>query len=121
MKYLLVYITILLCLESIFVAAGTWTIEEMYINNRSYPGGPWSFFLESQHLPQNIMFFVSLFVLTFLSDLLVVRLITFDLPVLFDFNHVSALALLGYLELFGKTRCLRGDSISYHRASRIFW
>ena len=118
MRYLLVYTTILLCLASIFVAAGTWTVEEMYINNRNYPGGPWAYFLESQHLPQNVMFFVSFFVLTFLSDLLVVRFTAFSYFLIY---HVSALALLGYLELFGKARRLRGDSISYNRASRIFW
>lgn len=73
------------------MAAGTWTVEEMYINNRNYPGGPWAYFLASQHLPENVMFFVSLFVLTFLSDLLVVRLITtFHVPVLFNISRFSS-------------------------------
>ncbi|KAK2461395.1 hypothetical protein APHAL10511_005858 [Amanita phalloides] len=69
--FLLVYITVLLSLESLFVTAGTWTVEDMYINNRNYPGGPWVYFLATQNLPENLLFFAALFILTFLSDLLV--------------------------------------------------
>jgi hypothetical protein len=53
------------------VASSTWTLEEMYINNRNYPGGPMAWFLVTQNAPENT-FFASLFSLTFLSDLLVV-------------------------------------------------
>lgn len=73
MTFLLLYVTILLCLETMFVGAATWTVQEMYINNYQYPGGPWAYFLATQNQPENVMFFASLFVLTFLSDLLVVR------------------------------------------------
>ena len=72
MLFLLAYITVLLMLESLFVSVGTWTILDIYINNRNYPGGPWVYFLATQDLPENVIFFASLFVLTFLSDLLVV-------------------------------------------------
>ena len=68
----MVYITILLSLESMSVAAGVWIIEDMYINNRNYPGGPWAYFLAAQNQPENVLFAVSTFLLTFLSDLLVV-------------------------------------------------
>jgi len=61
----------LILLESLFVASSTWTLEEMYINNRNYPGGPMAWFLVTQNAPE-ITFFASLFSLTFLSDLLVV-------------------------------------------------
>ncbi|KAF8351033.1 hypothetical protein F5887DRAFT_935605 [Amanita rubescens] len=66
----LAYITVLILLESLFVASSTWTLEEMYINNRNYPGGPMAWFLVTQNAPENT-FFASLFSLTFLSDLLV--------------------------------------------------
>ena len=69
------YITVLLLLETLFVAASTWTLEEMYINNRNYPGGPMAWFLVTQNAPENT-FFASLFSLTFLSDLLVVSTIS---------------------------------------------
>lgn len=45
----------------------------MYIDNRNYPGGgPWAWFLATQNLPINVLFYAVFFVLTFLSDLLVV-------------------------------------------------
>jgi len=47
------------------------TVEEIYVNNRDYPGGPWTYFLATQSLPINIIFILSLFTLTFLADLLV--------------------------------------------------
>jgi len=71
MYYLLIYVTILLFLESLFVAAGAWTVQGMYINHRNYPGGPWAYFLTTQNLPETVVLFASLLVLTFLSDLLV--------------------------------------------------
>ncbi|KIL71475.1 hypothetical protein M378DRAFT_94038 [Amanita muscaria Koide BX008] len=71
MGFLLAYVTLLLSLSSLWAAIGTWTIEDIYINNRNYPGGPWTYFLATQNLPENVIFIVTLFVLTFLSDLLV--------------------------------------------------
>ncbi|KAK2461333.1 hypothetical protein APHAL10511_006860 [Amanita phalloides] len=69
--FLLGYITVLLSLDLLFLASGAWTTEDMYINNRNYPGGPWAYFLATQNLPENVLFILSLFLLTFLSDLLV--------------------------------------------------
>lgn len=72
MTFLLLYITILQSLESSLMALCTWVIEDMYINHRNYPGGSWAYFLATQYRPQNVLTFSSIFVLTFLSDLLVV-------------------------------------------------
>ena len=69
---LLGYITLLFSVETIYVAVQARTVQLMYIDNRNYPGGPWQYFLATQNLPVNVMFYASLFVMTFLSDLLVV-------------------------------------------------
>lgn len=71
--YLLAYITILLCIETIFEVSQSYTVQLIYVDNRNYPGGPWAYFLATQNLPINIVFIASLFTLTFLADLLVVR------------------------------------------------
>jgi hypothetical protein len=71
--WLLAYITLLLCLETIFEAVQARTVQVVYIDNRNYPGGPWAYFLATQNLPINVLFIAMLFVLTFLADLLVVR------------------------------------------------
>ena len=44
----------------------------IFIDNRNYPGGPWAYFLATQNLPINVIFYATLFVLTFLADLLIV-------------------------------------------------
>ncbi|KAI0080524.1 hypothetical protein K474DRAFT_1589725 [Panus rudis PR-1116 ss-1] len=69
--FMLAYITLLLCIETIFVIVQGRTVQVIYIDNRNYPGGPWRYFLDTQNLPINILFYATLFVLTFLSDLLV--------------------------------------------------
>ena len=46
----------------------------MYIDNRNYPGGPWQYFLDTQNLAVNVMFYATLFLITFMCDLLVVCL-----------------------------------------------
>lgn len=71
MLFLIAYITLLLVLLSLWVAVATWTAEDMYINNRNFPGGPWAYFMSTQYLPENVIFIISLFALTFLSDFLV--------------------------------------------------
>ncbi|KAM6503774.1 hypothetical protein JOM56_000717 [Amanita muscaria] len=71
MLFLLCYITLLLSLSSLGVAVGTWTAEDMYINNRNYPGGPWMYFVLTQNLPENVIYDITLFLSTFISDLLV--------------------------------------------------
>jgi len=70
---LLAYITLLLTVETIFVIVQGRTVQVIYIDNRNYPGGPWQYFLDTQYLAINVMFYATFFVLTFLSDLLVVR------------------------------------------------
>ncbi|KAJ7581850.1 hypothetical protein C8J56DRAFT_1015779 [Mycena floridula] len=68
--FLLAYISVLLAIETVFVGVQSNTMQLMYIDNRDYPGGPWQYFLDTQNLPVNVAFYVTLFVLTFLSDLL---------------------------------------------------
>jgi hypothetical protein len=80
--YLLVYITILLSVETMFAAVQARTVQVMYIDNRNYPGGPWQYFLATQYLVINVMFYATLFILTFLSDLLVVSLLSWHIRVL---------------------------------------
>ncbi|KAF7321929.1 hypothetical protein MKEN_00715300 [Mycena kentingensis (nom. inval.)] len=70
-RLLLAYMTLLLVIETIWLGVQTETIQMMYIDNRNYPGGPWQFFLDSQYLAINVMFDSTFFLLTFLSDLLV--------------------------------------------------
>ena len=48
------------------------TVQSMYVDNRNYPGGPWTYFLATQNLAVDVLFYATLFVLTFLSDMLVV-------------------------------------------------
>jgi len=71
-KFLLTYITLLICIETIFEIVQARTVQSIYVDNRNYPGGPWAYFLATQNLPINVVFLVSYFVVTFLSDLLVV-------------------------------------------------
>lgn len=70
--FLLAYTTFLLAIETIFMVVQANTVQAVYIDNRNYPGGPWEYFLATQNLAINVIFFATLFVLTFLSDLLVV-------------------------------------------------
>ncbi|KAF9469643.1 hypothetical protein BDZ94DRAFT_16078 [Collybia nuda] len=69
--FLLAYITLLISIETLFMIVQAKTVQDMYIDNRNYPGGPWAYFLATQYLPINVVFYATLFVLTFLSDLLV--------------------------------------------------
>ncbi|KAF8965861.1 hypothetical protein BDZ97DRAFT_1699028 [Flammula alnicola] len=69
--FLLCYITLLLVVETIYEAVQARTVQDIYIDNRNFPGGPWAYFLATQYLAINVMFYATLFVLTFLSDLLV--------------------------------------------------
>lgn len=71
--FLLAYIIILFCVETIFEAVQARTVQVIYIDNRAYPGGPWQYFLDTQNLAINVIFYATTFVLTFLSDFLVVN------------------------------------------------
>ena len=48
------------------------TVQSMYVDHRNYPGGPWVYFLETQNLAVNVVFYAALFLLTFFSDMLMV-------------------------------------------------
>ncbi|KAJ7927622.1 hypothetical protein B0H13DRAFT_2653366 [Mycena leptocephala] len=69
--FLLAYITTLFSLEFLFVVVQGEAAQMIYIDNRNYPGGPFAFYLAMQNAPVNVMFYATLFVLTFLSDILV--------------------------------------------------
>ncbi|KAJ7725653.1 hypothetical protein DFH07DRAFT_251807 [Mycena maculata] len=69
--FLLAYMTCMALIESLFIAVQSRTVQFIYVDNRNYPGGPWAFFLATQSAAVNVMFYATLFLLTFLSDLLV--------------------------------------------------
>jgi len=69
--FLLAYISLLLSISTLYMVAQARTVQDMYIDNRNYPGGPWAYFLATQYLAENVIFCSTLFVLTFLSDLLI--------------------------------------------------
>ena len=69
---LLGYTTILCILNCIYTGANASGLQQTFIDNRNYPGGPWQYFLDTQELAINVMFYATLFVTTFLTDLLVV-------------------------------------------------
>ncbi|THH23103.1 hypothetical protein EUX98_g8081 [Antrodiella citrinella] len=69
--YILAYITLLLAIQTIYCAVQARTVQVMYVDNRNYPGGPWQYFLDTQSQAINVIFFATLFLVTFLSDLLV--------------------------------------------------
>ncbi|KAJ7850156.1 hypothetical protein B0H14DRAFT_3866643 [Mycena olivaceomarginata] len=69
--FLLAYITILFSLEFLSLSFKGRRVQMIYIDNRSYPGGPFAFYLAMQNAPANVMFYATLLVLTFLSDILV--------------------------------------------------
>ncbi|KAF8974247.1 hypothetical protein BDZ97DRAFT_1751085 [Flammula alnicola] len=67
---LLGYITTLIIIATLFAAVQARTTEETYIDNRNYPGGPWQYFLSTEYLPINVMFYSTFIAGTFLADLL---------------------------------------------------
>ncbi|VDC04348.1 unnamed protein product [Peniophora sp. CBMAI 1063] len=69
--FLLAYTTFVFFVETIFVGVQARTVQLAYIDNRNYPGGPWTYFLSSQSLAVNVMFEATLFVITFACDALV--------------------------------------------------
>jgi len=69
--FLIAYMTLLLAVETMLMIVQARTVELMYISNRNYPGGPWSYFLATQNEAINVIFYASTFSLTFLADLLV--------------------------------------------------
>ncbi|KAI0033278.1 hypothetical protein K488DRAFT_48014 [Vararia minispora EC-137] len=69
--FILVYLTVILAVSTIFTGVQARTVQLMYIDNRNYPGGPWQYFLATQNLAVNVMFEATLFLIAFLNDLLV--------------------------------------------------
>lgn len=117
---LLCYITLLLVVETIFGIVQARTVQVIYIDNRNYPGGPWQYFLDTQSLAINVMFYATLFVITFLCDLLVVR--TFYRVSSFQTHaRVVVMAVLGYLECLWAVHRLRSHAVPIHPANRVFW
>ncbi|KAJ3013836.1 hypothetical protein NUW54_g1477 [Trametes sanguinea] len=70
MQALLGYISLLFAVETIFSIVQARTVQLVYIENRNYPGGPWSYFLATQSQPVNVIFYACIFVTTFLCDAL---------------------------------------------------
>lgn len=64
--------SLMLAVSTLFAAVQAHTVQDVYVDNRNYPGGPWTYFLSSQTKAHNVMFYATLFLLTFLADLLVV-------------------------------------------------
>ena len=115
---LLCYISLLLVVETIYSVVQARTVELMYIDNRNYPGGPWQYFLDTQNLPVNVMFYATLFTITFLCDLRVVRN---SAP---QYNpctltEQAVLEVLGHLDRLQPHGCICGDSHSFHYAGCI--
>lgn len=71
--FLLFYVTLLFAIETLYAVIQAQTIQSMYIDNRNYPGGPWAYFLATRNVLLNEIFYGSLFILTFLVDLLLLR------------------------------------------------
>ena len=56
---LLLYMVAMLAVSTMFASAQAYTVQDIYIDNRNYPGGPWAWFLNSQEKTHNVMFFAS--------------------------------------------------------------
>ena len=116
--FLLGYITLLLCIETIFEIVQARTVQTVYIDNRNYPGGPWAYFLATQNLPINIVFLASYFAVTFLSDLLVVCIPRQTTRPCSDVLHL-AVEMLGHLVWFWTAFCISRYIVPHSYASGI--
>ena len=118
--FILAYITVIFIIETVFVAVQARTVQICYIDNRvsvsvcsvlygsvgylpvcvcqNYPGGPWQYFLATQNLPVNVMFYATLFLITFLCDCLVVSIWNMRLHSIWYSRTFTAVALLDYLD-----------------------
>ena len=119
--FLLAYITLLLVIETMYMVVQANTVQSMYIDNRNFPGGPWAYFLATQQLPINVIFYATLFVLTFLSDLL---LVSDPIPVMYSakfISIISVVALLGNLDRIWTYGCVRRYIFPCVLYSGLFW
>lgn len=94
---LLIFLVLLIATETIFAVSQARTIQMMYIEHRDHEGGPWQYYLDVQDSVVVVMLHASLFVLTFLGDVLVVSKIS-DNSKLASSDSLPAMALLGSLE-----------------------
>jgi len=69
--FLLAYLTLLFVTLLIFCSVSAGTVQQIYIDNRNYPQGPWNYFLQTQNLPINVIFISTFFLLTFFADSLI--------------------------------------------------
>jgi len=69
--FLMIYLTVLFITMIIFSSVSAGTVQQIYIDNRNYPGGPWTYFLATQNLAINVMFIATFFLLTFFADSLI--------------------------------------------------
>jgi len=69
--FLLAYITVLFITLIIFSAVSAGTVQQIYIDNRNFPGGPWKYFLATQNLAIDVIFIACFFLLTFFADSLI--------------------------------------------------
>lgn len=116
---ILSYITLLLIIQTILCVVKARTVQVMYVDNRNYPGGPWAYFLNSQEQAIDVMFYACLFVLTFLSDLLVVSI---SIPIVLFVvltPLLLAMEVLGCLDCIRQDHSLFGDSLSRHHVGCI--
>lgn len=70
-RILLVYISVIFVLSTMFLGVQARTVQLAYIDNRNFPGGPWAWFLSTQELAVNVIFYATFFLMTFLADALV--------------------------------------------------
>ena len=70
--WLLVYITILFILNTIYAACTARDVQLDYIDDRNYPGGPLAYFLATTAIPVNVIAFVVFFIANVLADALLV-------------------------------------------------
>jgi hypothetical protein len=132
--FLLAYITTLFSLEFLFIVVQGEAVQMIYIDNRNYPGesfsfldsrvvnvnetsgGPLAFYLAMQNAPANVMFYATLLVLTFLSDILVVGCV----PSALCTSSSLALALLGHLgSRWPQTHRVRRNCFPVHSFIRL--
>ncbi|KAH9934059.1 uncharacterized protein BXZ73DRAFT_89690 [Epithele typhae] len=69
--FLLGYLVLLFVIDTIFVIDQARTVQVIYVENRNYPGGPWQYFLDTQYLAVNVIFYATFFIMTFMCDAIV--------------------------------------------------
>ena len=69
---LMIYITVLFSLNTIYAACTARDLELNYIDDRNYPGGPLQYFLATFYIPVNTIAVAVFFVANVMADALVV-------------------------------------------------